>query len=210
MTARSKTIAALSLALAWGCSRPAAEPVKAPVPPAKADFLQEVVKARLQMAADDAHRISAMIRREDAIMLTNQIERLGQYRMAAVRLDPAGVDPKVARLRQGFVALLDAYRFVCLDTAELFREVAALDLGRAGRPPLAPALLAAMNGSRGGTVAALDSLLGALAGLDTKPQPGGINLAPIIGSVRSDHAALKQALAAQKDLESKVRLPAGG
>jgi hypothetical protein len=199
---------AVLVALAWGCSRPAAEPASAPA--AKPDFLREIVKARILMAADDANRIPAMIRRLDAIMLTNQIERFGQYRLAVGKLDATGVDPKVARVRQGFAALIDAYRFVCLDAAELFKEVAALDLERAHRPPLAPALLAAMRGSRGGTLDALDSLLGALAGLDTSAQAGGIDLAPIISSVRSDQAALRRALAAQKDLEGKVRLPAGG
>jgi len=208
MTARARLLFAASLALALGCPRPRAEPEKGAPP--KPSFLQEVIKARLQLASDSESRIPALIRREDAVMMTNELERIARYRVTVGKLDASNVEPKVARVRQGLLALLDVYRFTCIDTAELFREIAAFDAGRPGRPPLAPALLSAMRASKGDTVAALDSLLSALGGRDTRAAEGGVNLGPIIGSVRSDAAALRKALADQKEIESHVAFPSGG
>ena len=199
----------LSCSFVWGCSRPVAESAKGPGDPEKVTFLHEVVRVRAQMGADDLRRIPAMIRREDGIMMTDQVVRVGRYRMAISKLDPANVDPKVVKLRQGMEELLDAYRFMCLNTAELFREVKAFDSGYPDRAPLAPALLSSMRLSRGNTVEALDSLLDALGGMDTSARKGGIDLAPIINSIRSDRARLGQALEAEQELARQLALPAG-
>ena len=47
-----------------------------------------------------------------------------------------GVDPKSTQLEKGVEASLDAYRAVCLDTAELFREVKEVDSKFPDKPPI--------------------------------------------------------------------------
>ncbi len=204
MCVRAKLVAIAAVACAWGCSRsgdgPGARQTRA--------FLEQVVNVRAQMSADDTSRIPSMLRRGDAIMMTDQVVRIARYRQTLSKLDPAHVDPKVVRLQLGMEALLDAFRFVCLDSAELFTEVKERDSRQPERTPLAPAILSAMRLSRGSTVAALDSLLDALGELDTSPG-GGLDLAPIIGSVRSDQAKLRRALEAQQDLAMQVNAPPG-
>ena len=204
MCVRAKLVAIAAVACAWGCSRsgdgPGARQTRA--------FLEQVVNVRAQMSADDTSRIPSMLRRGDAIMMTDQVVRIARYRQTLSKLDPAHVDPKVVRLQLGMEALLDAFRFVCLDSAELFTEVKERDSRQPERTPLAPAILSAMRLSRGSTVAALDSLLDALGELDTSPG-GVLDLAPIIGSVRSDQAKLRRALEAQQDLAMQVNAPPG-
>jgi hypothetical protein len=104
-------------------------------------------------------------------------------------------------------SVLNAFRFVCLDTAELFREIKEFDKRQPDREPLAPALLSAMRTSRGSTPEALDTLLEALGDRDTSAGTGGIELAPIINSVRADRATLRQAMAAQEELARQVAVP---
>lgn len=192
-----------ALACAGGCSRPGAQ---AEGPAARA-FLEGVVKVRGQMTADDMVRIPAMIRGEDFIMMTDQVVRIGRYRLALSKLDPARAEAKAVRFRKGMESLLNTFRFVCLDTAELFREIKEFDTRHPDREPLAPALLSAMRQSRGSTLEALDSLLDALGDLDTSAGNGGIDLAPIINSVRADRANLRQAMAAQDELARQVAGP---
>jgi hypothetical protein len=206
MGVRAKLVAIAAVACAWGCSR-SGSAGGAGARQTRA-FLEQVVNVRAQMSADDTYRIPAMLRREDAIMMTDQVVRIARYRQTLSKLDPAHVDPKVVRLQLGMEALLDAFRFVCLDSAELFTEVKELDSRQPERTPLAPAVLSAMRLSRGSTVAALDSLLDALGELDTSPR-GGMDLAPIMASVRSDQAKLRRALEAQQDLARQVNAPPG-
>jgi hypothetical protein len=129
--------------------------------------------------------------------------------MALGKLDPVRVGPAALRLREGVEVLLDAYRYACMDTAELLREVRELDSSRPDRAPLAPMIVASLRFSRGNTLVSLDALLDALSVMDTTGGRVTVNLAPAVNIVRGDRTRLKQAMDSEAELARRISDPNG-
>jgi hypothetical protein len=167
-------------------------------------FLQQVVHVRAQLGSDADGRIPAMIRGQDSAMLTDEILTLGKYRLALANLGSGGVDPKAIQLRQAVLDLVEAYRSVCLDTAEFFREVNESDERQPGRAPIGQTIRYALEPSQGDTLATLDRLIETTGGLDMSPNGHAVFLAPIANTIRMDRMRLKGASDAQSALASQV------
>jgi hypothetical protein len=187
-----------ALAVAPGCSRPEV----ADSASRTRQFLSEVGRVRAQMTADNLERIPAVIRRQDASMLTDEVARIGRYRLALSKLDPRGVDPNTVLYMQSVVAALEAYRAACMDTAEFFFELREADSKPSDRGLLAPAVGSVLQTSRGDTVAALDSVIGAVRGLDTTGT--AIFLVPIANTIQADRARLSVAQHDQLELARQL------
>jgi hypothetical protein len=210
MSARNVAIAVSVLACACGCSRSGGPGDPAVQGAAETRiFLQQLVQVRGLINADNADRIPAMIRGEDSTMLTEQVLRFGQYRQTLSKLDPSRVDAQVLQLGRSVEGLLGAYRSVCLDSAELFREIVELDSKQPERGPMAPAIKNAMASSQGDTLAALDSLIEATGDLDTSPNGSAVFLVPVLNAVRGDRAKLKLAIDAQQELARQIKTDSG-
>lgn len=162
-------------------------------------YLQGLGLVRSQLGADNSGRIPDLIRRQDSALLTDEVARLGQYRLSLGVLDPAGADAKAARLGQAVEASIEAYRSVCLDTAELFREVREADAKRPDHEPIEKTFQKSMQAARGDTLAALDSLLTATDEIDLTPG-ADINFPPIISAVRADQQKLERAISEERAL----------
>lgn len=137
-------------------------------------------------------------------MLTDEILTLGKYRLALANLGSGGVDPKAIQLRQAVLDLVEAYRSVCLDTAEFFREVNESDERQPGRAPIGQTIRYALEPSQGDTLATLDRLIETTGGLDMSPNGHAVFLAPIANTIRMDRMRLKGASDAQSALASQV------
>ena len=202
MALRRLSLIAAILALSAGCSPSGGDAPPEASPQTRA-YLQALGVVRSQLTADNAGAIPAMMSRQDSEQLTEQVARLGHFRHDLGSLDDAGVDPKAVQLQRGVGASLEAYRSVCLDAAELFREVKDADAKFPAHAPASRAIAKSMQIQRMNTLAALDTLLAATDDIDLTPG-AGVNLSPIIAAVRSDRRKLEQATEAEQALARQV------
>ena len=118
------------------------------------------------------------------------------------RLSPSFHSPVELSRKRGVEATLRAYRSVCGDAAEFFRELRDSDAKPSDRGPLSPGVTAALQSSQGDTLAALDAVGAAMGGLDTSGSE--VLLAPIVNTLHADRSALSQAHHDENELARAV------
>jgi len=186
------------LAAAVGCSRQGGAP-RAYDAAKTYGYLQRVGRVRSLINADNRDRIPAMIRSRDSVMLGAEATKTEQYKRSLAGIGSEGVDPDALTFTRNFETILDSYRTVCTDSAELFREMGK----ESPRPPaVAAAPLAIRIGADADpvdTIGAVDSLLDSMDRVDTSARAGPAFLRPILNKVRDDRDKLRAAKAAHHD-----------
>jgi hypothetical protein len=168
-------------------------------------YLQEVGQIRLLINTDNKDRIPAMIRGQDAVMLGAQGAKTEEYRQTLIALKAVGVDPEALMFKKNLEAILDSYRSVCLDTAELFREIKAANARPSGpHIDLPPAIFGSLA-YKSDTLGTIDSLLESLGRMDVNPGGGAVSLKPIVDKVREDRDKLKSAKVTHHDFTNKLK-----
>lgn len=154
------------------------------------------------MTTEDGTRIPALMRARDSSALIDEGAKLAQFQLTLDKLDTANVDPAPVKFMRGVEATLRAYRSVCGDAAEFFRELRDSDAKPSDRGPLSPGVTAALQSSQGDTLAALDAVGAAMGGLDTSGSE--VLLAPIVNTLHADRSALSQAHHDENELARAV------
>ena len=186
------------LAAAVGCSRQGEAP-RAYDAAKTYGYLQRVGRVRSLMNADNRDRIPAMIRGRDSVMLGAEARKTEEYKRTLAGIGSEGVDPDALKFTRNFEAILDSYRTVCADSAELFREMGQ----ERPRPPAVAAaplvIRIGVDTSQVDTIGAVDSLLDSMDRVDTSPKAGSAFLKPILNKVRDDRDRLRSAKVAHHD-----------
>lgn len=168
-------------------------------------YLQKVGRIRSMINADNRDRIPAMIRGRDSEMLGRQGARLEEYKRSLAALESPGVDPEALKFTQSLEAIIDSYRAVCLDSAELSRE-----MKESGARPSAPAVAVPVislgtEAYQGDTIGTLNSLLDSMERIDAAPKSASVFLQPIVNKVRDDRERLRSAKAAHHAFTTKLK-----
>jgi hypothetical protein len=168
-------------------------------------YLQKVGQIRVLINSDNKERIPAMIRGQDLVMLGAQGEKTDEYEHTLSTLRSTGVDPDAVTFTKNFEAILDSYKAVCLDSAELFREIKKAN-ARASGPAIAlPGLSPGGEPYKGDTIAAIDLLLESLARMDSAARAGTVFLQPMVDKVRDDRDRLRSAKVAHHEFTKKLK-----
>ena len=140
-----------------------------------------------------------MIRGRDSVMLGAEARKTEEYKRTLAGIGSEGVDPDALKFTRNFEAILDSYRTVCADSAELFREMGQ----ERPRPPAVAAaplvIRIGVDTSQVDTIGAVDSLLDSMDRVDTSPKAGSAFLKPILNKVRDDRDRLRSAKVAHHD-----------
>ena len=164
-------------------------------------YLREVGRIRSQVNADNRSTIPSLLQGADPAALGAEAKTLEGYRRDLDNIDPTDVDPDVVQFKANFNVIVEAYKSICADSAELFRGVAAEDA-----KPGSGHLLHPKNGKldllTNDTLGAVDTLL---ALLDKAGGSGRASLQPAIGKVRADEDQLRKAKDAHHDFTQKLK-----
>ena len=204
MKAAARVLIAGLLAAVAACARRQEAP-KAYDAKSTYEYLQDVGRVRAQSNADNKERIPAMIRNRDLVMLGTQSARTEDYKRALAALPTAGVDPDALLFAKNFEAILDSYRSVCMDAAELFRELQAANARPSAPAVVLPPVRFGTEAYQTDTIGTVDSLLESLDRLDTGARTGTVALQPIIGKLRVDRDSLRAAKVAHHDFSVKLK-----
>jgi hypothetical protein len=197
-------VLAIGMLAAAGCSRQDEAPRAYDAARTYA-YLRNVGHVRALINADNRERIPAMIRSRDSVMLGAQGAKTAEYKRNLAGLAPDGVDPEALKFARNFEAILDWYRSVCMDSAELFREMSAGDPRSPALATAVPEIRIGTEANQGDTIGAVDSLLDSMGRADTGARAGSVYLQPILNKVRDDRDRLREAKAAHHDFTAKLK-----
>jgi hypothetical protein len=169
------------------------------------DYLKKVGQVRSLINTDNRDRIPGMIRGQDYSMLRGQAAKIEGYMHTLASLGTNGVDPDALKFMQNFAAILDGYKSVCLDSAELFREVKEARSRQPTPGVSPPELKFSLESSQTDTIGALDALLESADRMDATARVGAIFLEPIVSKVRDDRDKLRSAKAVHHDFTQKIK-----
>jgi hypothetical protein len=167
-------------------------------------YLREVGRVRALVNADNRETIPNLIQGQDPAALVAEAKAMDGYKQTVDNIDPTDVDPDAVQFKESFKVLLDSYKSVCLDTAQLYKEVEAADAKSDANPMLhgrGEKLELMLNG----TLGAMDSLLDVLDHVDRDSHPGRAALQPIVDRLHADEDKLKAAHDAHHDLTAKLK-----
>jgi hypothetical protein len=196
MKAHRLMLVAAALAGVVGCSRQEA-PKSASGAGGEAEtfkFLQEVGAIRAQVNADNRERIPALLSTLDVAQLGDEAARIEGYGQSLAKLDVLQVDPGAVTFAQNFEHILEAYKAVCLDAAELFRDAKKTNDQHPGSAPIFLSSDGKMDLNRSDTSGALDSLLAIVDNTPKASGDSGSSLDPaLVEKLRGDLATLRKA-----------------
>ncbi|HXQ81463.1 MAG TPA: hypothetical protein VN775_09130 [Opitutaceae bacterium] len=168
-------------------------------------YLQRVGLIRALINTDNKDRIPAMIRSQDVALLGAQSEKTDEYRHTLSTLKPSGVDPDALTFTKNFEAILDSYKSVCLDSAELFREIKKANARPSGPTIVLPEIRFGTEAYQSDTIGTIDSLLESLDRMDAGAASGAVSLRAIVERVREDRDKLRSAKVAHHEFTSKMK-----
>ena len=168
-------------------------------------FLQKVGRVRSLINADNKERIPAMIRGRDEMMLSAEGAKTEEYKRSLAGLGSVGVDPDALTFARNFGAILDSYRDVCVDSAELFRELRASNARPPAQAPAPPTIRIGAEANPNDTIGTVDALLESMDRMDAGAKSGAISLQPIVDKVREDRDRLRSAKIAHHDFTVKLK-----
>jgi hypothetical protein len=167
-------------------------------------YLREVGRVRAMVNTDNRETIPNLLQGGDPAALAAEAKTLDGYKQTVDNIDPTDVDPEAVQFKDSFKTIVESYRSVCLDAAELYKEVAAAD-SKPGASPLLYAKGGKLELMLNGTLAAMDSLLGVLDRVDKGASPGGAALQPLVDKLHADEDRLKAAHDSHHDLTAKLK-----
>jgi hypothetical protein len=211
MKAHRSMLMAAALAGAVGCSRQEA--------PKAGDgagtggeaetfkYLQEVGAIRTQVNADNRERIPDLLSTLDSAQLGDEAARIEGYRQSLAKLDVLQVDPGAVTFEQNFEHILEAYKAVCLDSAELFRDAKKINDQHPGSEPIFLNSDGKIDLNRNDTSGAVDSLLAIVDNTPKASNDSGSSLDPaLVDKVRGDLATLRKAKSAHHEFTETLKV----
>ncbi len=170
------------------------------------DYLKKVGSVRVLINIDNKERIPAMIRGQDVTKLMGQGAKTEEYKHTLSSLPPNGVDPEALKFTQNFVAILDSYRSVCSDSAELFREIRESNARQGGPLTVLPPIIHGSDSYQTDTIGTVDSLLDSMNPMDMTAKAGAVFLQPIVDRLRDDREKLRSAKVAHHDFTERLKV----
>jgi hypothetical protein len=168
-------------------------------------FLMKVGQIRARTNADNRDRIPGLIRGQDEAELAAEAARMEEDAHSLGAIPPAEVDAEAVAFTRNFVAILQAYRAVCLDTAEMFREIRT-ETARQSDPDRRPLALKFDPATyQRDTLGTLNSLLDSLSRARAADADRLMFLAASMEMVRRDRDDLRSAKQAHHDFTVKMK-----
>jgi hypothetical protein len=167
-------------------------------------YLREIGRVRADVNTDNRETLPGLLQGHDPAALADEAKKLEGYRQTVDNIDPTDVDPDAVRFKESFKVIVEAYRSVCLDAAELYKEVAAAE-AKPGTSPILHPRGGKLELMQNGTLAAMDSLLSVLDHVDKDAHPGRAALQPIVDKLKADEDRLKAAHDSHHDLTAKLK-----
>ena len=168
-------------------------------------YLQKVGQIRVLINADNKERIPAMIRGQDHVMLGAQAKKIDEYGHTLSMLSSNRVDPDAVTFTKNFETILDSYKSVCLDSAELYREIKKANARPSGPIIVLPAIRPGTEPYQTDTIGTIDSLLESLGRMDSAARTGAVFLQPIVDKLRDDRDKLRSAKVAHHEFTKKLK-----
>jgi hypothetical protein len=167
-------------------------------------YLREIGRVRADVNTDNRETIPSLLQGQDPSALIDEAKKMAGYKSTVDNIDPTDVDPDAVQFKDSFKVIVESYRSVCADAAELYKEVAAAD-AKPGAHPMLHAKGSRLELMQNGTLAAMDSLLDVLGHVDKDAHPGRAALQPIVDKLRADEDKLKAAHDSHHDLTAKLK-----
>jgi hypothetical protein len=201
---KSALRAALLVAALAGASRLEAGPPAASGEATRV-FLIKVGQIRARTNAANRDRIPGLIRGQDEAELAAEAARMEEDARSLSASPTAEVDAEAVAFTRNFTAILQAYRAVCLDTAEMFREIRT-ETARPSDPDRRPPALKFDPATyQRDTLGTLNSLLDSLGHARAGDADRLMFLAASMEMVRRDRDDLRSAKQAHHDFTVKMR-----
>ncbi len=167
-------------------------------------YLTEIGRIRSQVNTDNKETIPELIQGQDPVALHDQAKKMEGYKQSLDAIDPTDVDSEAVLFKANFSAIVDAYKSICADSAELYKEVATADAKPGASPMLHP------RGARfqlmlNDTLGAVDSLLAVLNEVDPASNASRAALQPIVDKLHADTDRLRKAKDTHHDFTQKIK-----
>lgn len=164
-------------------------------------YLREVGRVRADVNTDNRETIPNLLQGQDPAALADEAKKMDGYKQIVDNIDPTDVDPDAVQFKESFKVIVDSYKSVCLDAAELYKEVAAAD-AKPGASPMLHSRGGKLELMLNGTLAAMDSLLDAL---DHADKAARAPIDPVVDRLRADETRLKAAHDSHHDFTAKLK-----
>lgn len=168
-------------------------------------YLQEVGKIRALINADNKGRIPALIHDQDPAALEAQVSKIEGYKQDLSKLAADGVDAEALQFSQNFGAILDAYRSVCADAAELYRRAVKGDASGPESAGLMSAIKGGLPPVQADTLGAVASLVSTISQLNEGVKAHADFLGPLAQKLREDRERLVTAKEVHHNYTIKVK-----
>jgi hypothetical protein len=167
-------------------------------------YLTEIGRIRSKVNTDNRETIPALIQGQDPAALHDQAKKLDGYRQALDAIDITDVDSEAVQFKANFSNIVDSYKSICVDSADLFRQVAAAD-AMPGASPMLHRRGAKLQLMLNDTLGAVDSLLAIVADINPSSSPSRAALQPIADKLRADEDRLRKAKDTHHDFTQKIK-----
>jgi hypothetical protein len=167
-------------------------------------YLTEVGRVRTQVNTDNRETIPGLLQGQDPAALRDQAKKMDGYRQSLDAIDSTDVDSEAVQFKTNFGAIVDAYKSICVDSAELYSQVAADD-AKPGASPMLHASDAKLELMLNDTLGAVDSLLLILEQVDPASNPARAALQPTVDKLRADVDSLRKAKDVHHDFTQKIK-----
>jgi hypothetical protein len=167
-------------------------------------YLREIGRVRADVNTDNRETIPALLQGRDPAALADEAKKMDAYAQTVDNIDSTDVDSDAVQFKESFKVIVASYKSVCLDAAELYRDVAAAE-SKPGTNPMLNPRGGKLELMQNGTLAAMDSLLNVLDHVDKDANPGRAALQPIVDKLHADEDKLKAAHDSHHDLTAKLK-----
>jgi hypothetical protein len=167
-------------------------------------YLTEIGRIRAQVNTDNRETIPALLQGQDPAALRDQAKKLEGYKQALDGIDPTDVDSEAVQFKSNFSLIVDAYKSICVDSAEVYKQVAAAD-AKPGASPMLHAKDAKLELMLNDTLGAVDSLLAVIEQVDSSSSAARAALQPTVDKLHADEDRLRKAKDVHHDFTQKIK-----
>jgi hypothetical protein len=167
-------------------------------------YLTEIGRIRSQVNTDNRDTIPELLQGQDPVALRDQAKTMDGYKQALDGIDTTDVDLEAVQFKANFDAIVDAYKSICVDSAELYKQVAADD-SKPGASPMLHARGAKVELMLNDTLGAANSLLAILEQIIPASSPGRAALQPTVDKLHADVDRLRKAKDLHHDFTQKIK-----
>jgi hypothetical protein len=167
-------------------------------------YLREIGRVRAEVNGDNRQTIPNLLQGQDPAALVGEAKKLDGFRETVDNIDPTDVDPDAVQFKESFKVILESYKSICMDAAELYKQVEAADAKTPSVPMLhhrGEKLSLMLNDTPG----AVTSLLDILDHVDRDSHPGRAALQTVVDRLQADMDKLKAVHDSHHELTAKLK-----